>query len=539
MNFNRTTFSKNRLASIGAFLLFLSLLSGCKLDSHKETENVNNEGGTPEVPGNGGAIEENQNTDTFDFLPAFPGAEGFGAKTIGGRGGQVIKVTNLNDSGPGSFREAVTAPQRHYLSSPDEYKYETPEAYVERLNASGGRIIVFDVSGIINLESTLLITYPYITIAGETSPGGILVTGHQTTLNAHNVIMRFMRFRVGSHRIADGADPEKLDSMSILGSYWANNEAYNIIVDHSSFSWGVDETLTLTGGVLTTTIQWSIVSEGLSRAGHPKGEHSKGLMVSGKYVNPSSISLLRNYIAHHTGRTPLMASPMDVDTTVDGRNNISYDWNGGSSPSIEGSTKVNWVHNYAKAGLRSHDYSYEIRAGDTTSGDPQLYVLGNIGASRESQEDAQWNVGVSWRNELAEEENFRIMTPWEAPATNTYNMSADTAECVLRAVGAVAPVRDSVDTRVINDFIYNTGEIIDDVSFPSDFPIFQTPPAPIDSDNDGMADSWEINNGMSVGTNDSAEDNDGDGYSNIEEYLHTLAANSYSFDARCMSSNMR
>ena len=472
-------------------------------------------------------------------LPAFPGAEGFGASTIGGRGGQVVKVTNLNDSGPGSLREAVTAPPRHYLSGLDQYKYESREVYAERLDASGGKIIVFDVSGIINLESTLIISYPFLTIAGETSPGGILVTGHQTTLNAHDVIMRFMRFRVGSHRIADGADPERLDSLAILGAYWATNEVYNVIIDHSSFSWGVDETVSITGGVLNTTVQWSIVSEGLSHAGHPKGEHSKGLMISGKYVNPSSVSLLRNYVAHNTSRNPLMASPMDVDTVVDGRNNISYDWNGGSSPSIEGSTKVNWVHNYARAGLRSHDYSYEIRVGDETSDEPQLYVLGNIGSSRESQEDEQWNVGVSWRDILADEENLRTMTPWEMPSTSTYDMSADTAECILSAVGATAPIRDSVDTRVINDFIYGTGEIIDDVSFPDDFPVFEDKPAPEDSDNDGMADSWESNYGMTVGEDDSADDNDGNGYTNIEEYLHALAADSYTFDARCMSAEMQ
>lgn len=472
-------------------------------------------------------------------IPAFPGAEGFGANTPGGRGGEIVKVTNLNDSGPGSLRAAVTAPPRHYFSNPEQYQYESEEAYIQRLDASGGRIVVFDVSGIINLESTLIISYPFMTIAGETSPGGILVTGHQTTLNAHDIIMRFMRFRVGSHRIADGADPEKLDSMSILGSHWATNDAYNIIVDHSSFSWGVDETLTLTGGVLNTTVQWSIVSEGLSHAGHPKGEHSKGLMVSGKYVNPSSISLLRNYIAHNTSRNPLMASPMDVDTRVDGRNNISYDWNGGSSPSIEGSAKVNWVHNYAKAGLRSHAYSYEIRVGDETSGEPQLFVLGNIGSSRDSQEDDQWNVGVSWRDELAEEENLRTMTPWDIPVTTTYEMSADVAECILSAVGATAPIRDSVDARVVNDFINGTGEIIDDVRFPQDFPVFENKPIPTDSDNDGMSDSWESSHGMTIGENDSADDNDSDGYTNIEEYLHELAANSYIYNENCMSSDMQ
>jgi len=131
------------------------------------------------------------------------------------------------------------------------------------------------------------------------------------------------------------------------------------------------------------------------------------------------------------------------------------------------------------------------------------------------------------------------MIPWEAPTTHTYEMSADIAECIVNAVGATAPIRDSIDTRVINYFINGTGEIIGDISFPTDFPSFDNNTAPEDSDNDGMADSWESSHGMTVGEDDSADDNDANGYTNIEEYLHTLAADSYIYDARCMSDNMR
>lgn len=148
------------------------------------------------------------------YLPAFPGAEGFGAKSVGGRGGKVIKVTNLNDSGPGSFRKAVTA--------------------------SGKRIVVFDVSGIITLTSKLNITNPYITIAGETSPGGILVRGRPTKFNTHDVIVRHMRWRVGPGN-ASGKDLDQQDAVQIWGKWGGQfNDAYNIIFDHNSFSWGVD-----------------------------------------------------------------------------------------------------------------------------------------------------------------------------------------------------------------------------------------------------------------------------------------------------------
>lgn len=454
-------------------------------------------------------------------LPAFPGAEGFGAETVGGRGGQVIKVTNLNDSGPGSFREAVESAPRHWLNG-STYEYEPWDEYQARLEASGKRIIVFEVSGIINLESSLRISYPFITIAGQTSPGGILVTGYQTTVNTHDVIIQHMRFRGGSHAIADGADPEQLDAFDILGQYWAVNEAYNIIVDHCSFSWGVDETFAISGGVLNTTVQWCIVSEGLSHAGHPKGEHSKGLLVSGKYVYPNSISLHHNYFAHNNDRCPQISSPEDVEMLADAVNNVSYNWYGGLSPYSGGSAKVNWVHNYMKQGIESNDYSFEVAYANPISPTELIYVNGNIGSTRLSQSEPQWNVGVGWRNELLSE-SYRRLTPWETPPISTTEMSYDYALEILEDVGATKPIRDSVDQRVVADFDAGTGVIIDNIIYPDDFPTFENLPAPADIDNDGMADNWETDRGLNVGLNDSAGDDDNDDYTNIEEYLHYLA----------------
>jgi hypothetical protein len=457
-------------------------------------------------------------------LRAFPGAEGYGAYAVGGRGGEVVKVTNLNDSGPGSFREAVALPPRHWVD-PDHYNYEPEDVFIKRLEDSGHKIIVFEVSGIINLESGININMPYLTIAGETSPGGILVTGYQTTVTNHDVIMRHMRFRVGSHRITDGsgADPEQLDSFDILGKRWGGINADNIIIDHCSFSWGVDETVTFSGGVTNTTIQWSIVAEGLSNAGHPKGEHSKGFMVSGKYIYPSSVSGHHNYIAHNSDRNPLLASPADVDTRVDWVNNITYNWKGGLSPLTGGAAKVNWDNNYAKPGNNSHSYSFEVTMGNfSVDPNPQIYVHGNIGSSRLIQDEPDWNVGFEWRNQLLDEA-WRKLTRWDAPQIDTLVMSESVANDILSKVGATAPVRDSVDTRIIADFAAETGAIKDNVVFPDDFPTFENLPAPVDSDNDGMADSWETTNGFNVGVDDSALDADADGYTNIEEYLHILA----------------
>jgi pectate lyase len=435
-----------------------------------------------------------------DAIPAFPGAEGFGAETRGGRGGKIIKVNNLNDSGPGSFREAVLS--------------------------SGPRIIVFEVSGIINLASRVRIENPYLTIAGQTSPGGILITGHMVLIDTYEVIVQHMRFRVGSHRIASGADPETLDSLTIWGSYWGHvDDAYNIIIDHCSMGWGVDETMSVTGGVRNATIQWSIISESLSHAGHPKGEHSKGLLVDGKYQVPQSVSLHHNYFAHNNSRSPQVSTPAGVDQIVDAVNNVSYNWYGGNSPKSSGSgmAKVNWVYNYSKKGPDSNSYSFDVMHNPSSSPAKQIYVFGNIGSKRMSQSDPnQWYVGYSWQNRLLSEE-WRTTTRWDAPPVNSNEMTYEYALEMLKDVGATKPIRDSVDARVVGDFEAGTGRIIDNVSYPADFPKFSTPQPPLDSDNDGMADSWERANGFNISINDSASDNDKDGYTNIEEYLHDLS----------------
>ncbi|MCU7904538.1 MAG: hypothetical protein KZQ76_01565 [Candidatus Thiodiazotropha sp. (ex Epidulcina cf. delphinae)] len=426
-------------------------------------------------------------------IPAFPSAEGLGANSVGGRGGEIVKVTNLNDSGAGSFRDAVTR--------------------------SGPRIVVFDVSGIINLNTNLTISQPYITIAGQTSPGGILITGRTTTINTHDVIIQYMRFRVGSHNIADA---EKHDTIQVLGKDWAPNSAYNIIFDHCSIGWGIDENMSLTGGVTNTTVQWSIIAEGLSRAGHPKGEHSKGLFIAGERL-ASSVSIHHNYIAHNTDRNPLISSPSGTDMLVDVVNNVVYNWKGGLSPLGDGETRINWVHNFAKQGASSNAYSYEVTHRTSATAAGYLYVEGNIGSTRLSQSDDQWNVGHHWMNE-ALPTTWRRNTPW--PLTNsisTTQMSHAYAVQMLNNVGATKPSRDSIDSRVVNSFAASTGSIIDNVSYPRDYPVYPNNQKAADSDNDGMADSWEIQNGLKTSLNDASLDKDCDGYSNIEEYLHSLA----------------
>jgi len=430
--------------------------------------------------------------------PAFPGAEGFGANATGGRGGRVIKVTNLNDSGAGSLRAAVTA--------------------------TGARIVVFDVSGVINLNSQLNITSPNITIAGQTSPGGIVVTGYMTLINTSNVIVRHMRFRVGSHRIANGANPETLDSLDIWGPTGGSSYNENIIVDHCSVGWGVDENFSMAYNLRNVTVSWNLVHEGLMNAGHPKGQHSKGLFVWAKESAPNmTVSLHHNFMAHNYERNPLINTG-DGTLIVDAVNNVAYHPYGGYAMGTqENGNKVNWIHNYVKRGPQTNAQLYEIfheASGGTPF--PLIYAVGNIGTSRTTQTGSDWTVASSWQFSLANA-GWKAATPWPASRVTATTMTTAYAAQVVATAGATRPFRDSVDTKMATDYASGTGSYRQNARYPADFPTYQTLAAPADSDNDGMADSWESANGLSVGTDDSASDKDGDGYTNIEEYVNFLA----------------
>ena len=469
-----------------------------------------------------------------ECFPVFPGAQGFGTCTIAGRGGDIIKVTNLNDSGPGSFREAVQANFWKWADG-QNYSYESPDVYKERMETEGHKIVVFNVSGIIDLKSPLFINKAFLTIAGETSPGGILLTGMPITISTHDVLIRHMRFRVGSHGCTTHKECEVHDTVSIMGDRDLGlNATYNIVIDHCSFSWGVDETLS-TGWYNPSdiTIQNSIVSEGLSRAGHPKGEHSKGLLISGKFESKSSVSIHNNYFAHNNGRNPLMASSDFVNVPlIDLVNNVIYNYGGSISIGVSNYVKINLVHNYIKAGLDSNVGStgFYFLAPSWCSNFckfPIIYSLGNLDSVRTSQSQDSWDSGIyaNWdypRVILDLNESYKKENIWPTLKIPTTEMSYDYALEILNDVGATKPFRDSVDARVVQDFIDGTGRIIDDVIYPDDYPSFQDLPAPVDSDDDGMSDLWETSTfGDLSKTNNGDEDNDG--YTNIEEYLHYLA----------------
>lgn len=262
-------------------------------------------------------------------VPAFPGAEGFGANSVGGRGGKVYEITNTNDSGTGSLRECVAA--------------------------SGARTCVFKVGGLISINSPLTISNPYITIAGQTAPGGGITVKLGTATEAfstktHDVIMRYITVRPGPGGENHG------NQIAANGT-----ELYNVIVDHNSYSWGVDSNIETWYRVINSTIQWSIISEGLNCSTHSKGCHSKGLMIGGYSGSESknskgseNISVLNDIMAENIDRNPLMQlcgiAQVINNVTYNAGTTFSHQQLNCAGTGYTGTSYVNWINNYHKKG---------------------------------------------------------------------------------------------------------------------------------------------------------------------------------------------
>ncbi|MEI8632572.1 hypothetical protein P4S72_12475 [Vibrio sp. PP-XX7] len=333
-------------------------------------------------------------------LVAFPGAEGYGKYTTGGRGGNVYIVTNLNDSGEGSLRAAV--------------------------EAKGARTVVFEVSGTIHLKNQLKISQGDITIAGQTAPGdGITLRGRTLAISADNVIIRYIRARYG--------DETQTDNDAVSMRYHKN-----IILDHVSASWGDDETMSVYHGE-NVTVQWSMITESLNRG----GVHAFG----GIWGSPYS-TFHHNLVAHNVSRNMRFASGCGY---TDYRNNVVYNWGYevayGGEKHQQGNDKfnfctVNFVGNYYKPGPAStvHDrlLSASTRDGDNDLG--EFYVAGNIleGNSTVTNNNAK---GV--RNPQA-----LIDKPWDSMKLESEQTAEDAYESVLDKVGD-SKVRDSIDNRIV------------------------------------------------------------------------------------------
>jgi hypothetical protein len=428
--------------------------------------------------------------DVAVCVPAFPGAEGFGARSIGGRGGKVLFVTNLNDSGEGSLRRAV--------------------------EADGPRTVIFRVSGTISLKSKLVVRKPFITIAGQTAPGdGICLKNHALAIAADHVIVRYIRCRPGDNAKAES------DSISI-------SSGRDIIVDHCSASWSVDETLSASsrGQLGNVTVQWCIISESLNDSIHHKGPHGYGSLIRGSFGN--GYTYHHNLYAHHRARLPRPGNYIDRTKDPEGfvldfRNNVIYNWasraagyNADGSNGTNSITKMNFVGNYYKAGVNSKgDLAFSE---STTSA--RAWFSGNC--MNGSYPDDPWSLVTFSKFSADDMEAYKQSGPIPVPAVKTDD--AITAyRRVLAEAGAVLPKRDDVDIRIVDDVKNGTGKIIDDEQQVGGWPELKSTEPPDDCDKDGIPDAWEKQHDLDPDDPaDGKADTNADGYTNLEEYLNSI-----------------
>ncbi|MGQ9576885.1 MAG: pectate lyase family protein [Thermoguttaceae bacterium] len=423
-------------------------------------------------------------------LPVFPGAEGFGTRSPAGRGGQVIEVTCLADDGPGTLREA--------------------------LNHAGPRIIVFRVGGTIELKGHLFISQPFVTVAGQTAPGqGICIKNAGIVITTHDVLIQHLRIRPGNEgRI----DADNNDAVAILGRHGRTDGAYNVVLDHVSASWAEDETISTWYGAHDITISWSILSEALHRSRHRKRTHSAGLLVGDSSYR---VSMHHNLLAHNDFRNPLICD----GGTHDFVNNVVYNWGALAAEIVDRDSNsfVNFVGNYFKPGPSSRPGVAEILV-NPAKGTPRLFVEGNLGPRRPDPSMEEWAlVGYGWDPGHAVPASCRSHRRFQTWPISTCP-AADAVELVLAHAGATAPKRDAVDQRIVADVRNASGAIIDSPQDVGGYPTLAGGATPDDSDDDGMPDQWERANALDpLDPSDASGDRDGDGYTNIEEYLHCLS----------------
>lgn len=433
-----------------------------------------------------------QITNAQTTIPAFPGAEGFGAKSIGGRGGKVIEVTNLNNSGAGSFRAAC--------------------------EASGPRIVVFKVAGLISLTSRINIQNPYITIAGQTAPGdGICIRGGQLSVNTHNIVVRYIRSRAGDNTdYNSGINPDNRDCFEIQNQ---STPPYNVIFDHCSASWGIDETMSTWYPCKDITIQWCILAEGLQNSLHTKGPHGKGLLIGD---GARGVSILNTVFANNFDRNPMIKA----STTVEFNNNIVYGWGSDDYNSVyvgllgnEGHTPLqpNYLNIIGNTFLPSASsfITYSVRANSDMDANSKIFIKDNIGLGRMNTSDPEVNILRS--------RDRGYTTSSSAVSGTTYEPVSRTKayDLVLAGAGAILPKRDAVDTRVINDIKNGTGKIINSQSEVGGYPVYTSGTPYLDTDKDGMSNDWETKYGFNPNdASDGSLDADKDGYTNVEEFLN-------------------
>ncbi len=437
-------------------------------------------------------------------LPAFPGAEGGGMYSFGGRGGKVMVVSNTNDRGPGSFRAA--------------------------LETGGPRIVVFNVAGIIRLQERIRVRAPYITIDGSSAPGdGVCIAGDTVELETHDVIIRHMRFRRGATWVGDRNDS--------LGG----NPIGNIMIDHVSGSWGLDENMSMYRHMyqppdgskalklptVNISIQYSIFSEGLDTYNHAFGSTIGGY----------NSTFHHNLWACNTGRNPSVGMIYDFSLI----NNVIFNW---SHRTVDGGDHRSFysiINNYFKPGPAtdlSKPISYRIlkpesrRSREFNSDFGKAYVAGNFVEGNAAVTKDNWKGGVQvdesdGHDPLVVLPKIRVDTPYPN-AFVEIETAQEAYETVLQNAGATRPTRDAVDQRVVE--MVRSGKVtyaegagmITDIAQVGGYPTYEGEPY-MDADRDGMPDDWEQQHGLNPqDAADAAADLNQDGYTCVEEFLYQL-----------------